>query len=101
MSVAVSGNLSAGISSLLMEAAVAGCGIAMLPELEARRALNSGALKQVLPGYTPKIPRPSMASICHEIISPARCRCFWRPFSNSCPVSARAVYTYSFNVKKE
>jgi LysR substrate binding domain. len=32
----------------------AGCGIAMLPELEARRALNSGALKQVLPGYTPK-----------------------------------------------
>lgn len=54
VSVAVSGNLSAGISSLLMEAAVAGCGIAMLPELEARRALNSGALKQVLPGYTPK-----------------------------------------------
>ncbi len=54
MSVAVSGNLSAGISSLLMEAAVAGCGIAMLPELEARRALKSGALKQVMPGYTPK-----------------------------------------------
>ena len=54
VSVAVSGNLSAGISSLLMEAAVAGGGIAMLPELEARRALNSGALKLVLPGYTPK-----------------------------------------------
>ncbi len=35
-SVAVNGNLSAGISSLLLEAAVAGCGIAMLPELEAR-----------------------------------------------------------------
>lgn len=48
VTVAVSGNLSAGISSLLMEAAVAGCGIAMLPELEAQRALNSGALKQVL-----------------------------------------------------
>jgi DNA-binding transcriptional LysR family regulator len=47
VAVAVSGNLSAGISSLLMEAAVAGCGIAMLPELEAQRALNSGALKQV------------------------------------------------------
>ncbi len=42
VSVAVSGNLSAGISSLLLEAAVAGCGIAMLPELEAQRALNSG-----------------------------------------------------------
>ncbi len=52
--VAVSGNLSAGISSLLMEAAVAGCGIAMLPELEAQRALNSGALKQILPAWRPK-----------------------------------------------
>lgn len=54
VAVAVSGNLSAGISSLLMEAAVAGCGIAMLPELEAQRALNSGALKQVLPAWRPK-----------------------------------------------
>ncbi|MEF3110059.1 LysR family transcriptional regulator [Raoultella sp. WB_B2P2-3] len=52
--VAVSGNLSAGISSLLLEAAVAGCGIAMLPELEAQRALSGGALKQILPGWTPK-----------------------------------------------
>ncbi len=54
VAVAVSGNLSAGISSLLMEAAVAGCGIAMLPELEVQRALNSGALKQVLPTWRPK-----------------------------------------------
>lgn len=54
VAVAVSGNLSAGISSLLLEAAVAGCGIAMLPELEAQRALNSGALKPVLPAYQPK-----------------------------------------------
>ncbi|CAA0278724.1 LysR family transcriptional regulator [Klebsiella oxytoca] len=54
VTVAVSGNLSAGISSLLMEAAVAGCGIAMLPQLEAQRALNSGALKQVLPTWRPK-----------------------------------------------
>ena len=54
VTVAVSGNLSAGISSLLMEAAVAGCGIAMLPALEAQRALNSGALKQVLPPWRPK-----------------------------------------------
>ncbi|MEN0616598.1 LysR family transcriptional regulator [Klebsiella indica] len=54
IAVAVSGNLSAGISSLLLEAAVAGCGIAMLPELEAQRALNSGALKRVLPAWQPK-----------------------------------------------
>ena len=33
---------------------MAGCGIAMLPELEAQRALNSGALKPVLPAYQPK-----------------------------------------------
>lgn len=53
-SVAVNGNLSAGISSLLLEAAVAGCGIAMLPELEARGAIASGALEVVLPDWTPK-----------------------------------------------
>jgi DNA-binding transcriptional LysR family regulator len=52
--VAVNGNLSAGISSLLLEAAVAGCGIAMLPELEARSAIASGALEVVLPDWTPK-----------------------------------------------
>lgn len=53
-SVAVNGNLSAGISSLLLEAAVAGCGIAMLPELEARSAIASGTLEVVLPEWTPK-----------------------------------------------
>ncbi|NEN68302.1 LysR family transcriptional regulator, partial [Escherichia coli] len=42
------------ISSLLLEAAVAGCGIAMLPELEARGAIASGALEVVLPDWTPK-----------------------------------------------
>lgn len=39
VSVAVSGNLSASISSLLMEAAVKHCGIAMLPEQEAHTAI--------------------------------------------------------------
>ncbi len=52
-SVAVNGNLSAGISSLLLEAAVARCGIAMLPELEARGAIDSGTL-EVVPGWTPR-----------------------------------------------
>jgi len=54
MTAAVSGNLSASISSLLMEAAINHCGIAMLPELEAQAALNSGALVPVLPAFTPK-----------------------------------------------
>lgn len=52
--VAVSGNLSASISSLLMEAALQHCGIAMLPEREARSALEQGRLVPVLTGLTPK-----------------------------------------------
>lgn len=53
-SVAVQGNLSAGISSLLLDAALAGCGIAMLPWLEAQHGLESGALVPLLAGYQPK-----------------------------------------------
>lgn len=45
---AVSGNLSASISSLLMEAAINHCGIAMLPEREADAALRQGSLVPVL-----------------------------------------------------
>ncbi|EMM6469572.1 LysR family transcriptional regulator [Enterobacter hormaechei] len=51
---AVSGNLSASISSLLMEAAINHCGIAMLPEREADAALRQGSLVPVLSAYTPK-----------------------------------------------
>lgn len=51
---AVSGNLSASISSLLMEAAINHCGIAMLPEREADTALRQGSPVPVLSAYTPK-----------------------------------------------
>ncbi|MCK6741351.1 LysR family transcriptional regulator [Enterobacter cloacae] len=54
VSVAVSGNLSASISSLLMEAAVKHCGIAMLPEQEAHAAIEQGTLLPVLSNLTPK-----------------------------------------------
>ena len=54
VSVAVSGNLSASISSLLMEAAVKHCGIAMLPEQEAHAAIEQGTLVPVLSSLTPK-----------------------------------------------
>jgi DNA-binding transcriptional LysR family regulator len=54
LSVAVSGNLSASISSLLMEAAVNHCGIAMLPEREAQTALERGELVPVLTTLRPK-----------------------------------------------
>ncbi|MDY1035745.1 LysR family transcriptional regulator [Lelliottia sp. CFBP8978] len=54
VSVAVSGNLSASISSLLMDAAINHCGIAMLPEREAQSTLDSGALVPVLKAFSPK-----------------------------------------------
>lgn len=54
VSVAVSGNLSASISSLLMEAGVKHCGIAMLPEQEAHAAIEQGMLVPVLSSLTPR-----------------------------------------------
>lgn len=54
ISVAVKGNFSAGISSLLCDAAIADCGIAMVPELEARHALEAGKLVELLPDYAPQ-----------------------------------------------
>ncbi|WP_253376951.1 LysR family transcriptional regulator [unidentified bacterial endosymbiont] len=53
-SVVVSGNLSASISSLLMDAAINHCGIAMLPAREAHEALSRGELVPVLHELTPK-----------------------------------------------
>jgi len=54
VSVPVKGNFSADISWLLCEAAIADCGLALVPEIEAREALNSGQLVQVLPGFEPR-----------------------------------------------
>ncbi|GAB5072255.1 LysR family transcriptional regulator [Citrobacter sedlakii] len=54
VSVAIKGNLSAGISSLLGEAALAGMGVALIPEKEAREGLTSGALVPLLPGHQPR-----------------------------------------------
>ena len=54
VSVAIKGNLSAGISSLLCESAVAGMGIALVPELEAQEGLAQGKLIRLLPELQPK-----------------------------------------------
>ncbi|VFS58180.1 D-malate degradation protein R [Kluyvera cryocrescens] len=54
MSVAVGGNFSAGISSLLCDMAAAGVGLAMVPEIEARSALEKGQLVRVLPHLEPQ-----------------------------------------------
>lgn len=53
-SIAVNGNLSASISSLLLEATLADCGIAMVPRLEAQSWIDRGALVEVLTHLTPK-----------------------------------------------
>lgn len=54
VSIAVSGNLSASISSLLMDAAIHHCGVAMLPAREAQEAISQGKLIHVLKALTPK-----------------------------------------------
>lgn len=54
VSAVVSGNFSAGISSVLCDAAIAGCGLALVPEMEARAGITRGELQCVLPGFAPK-----------------------------------------------
>lgn len=54
VSVAIKGNLSAGISSLLCESALAGIGIALVPEKEARDGLAQGRLVRLLPTLQPR-----------------------------------------------
>ncbi len=54
VTVAVNGNFSAGISSLLCDMAMADAGLAMVPEIEARAGLESGRLVSVLPQFEPQ-----------------------------------------------
>lgn len=54
ISVPVKGNFSADISWLLCEAAIADCGLTLVPEIEARTALDNGQLIQILPGFEPR-----------------------------------------------
>lgn len=51
--VEIGGNVSATISSVLLDAAADGCGIAMVPEMEARERLLRGDVVQVLTAYEP------------------------------------------------
>ena len=54
VAVAVNGNFSAGISSLLCDMAMADVGLALVPEIEARMGLQSGQLVSVLPQLEPQ-----------------------------------------------
>ena len=54
VAVAVNGNFSAGISSLLCDMAMADVGLALVPEIEARVGLHSWRLVSVLPQLEPQ-----------------------------------------------
>ncbi len=49
----VTGSLSANNSEALRDAALAGLGVALLPDFSAQQALRAGQLVQVLPGWRP------------------------------------------------
>jgi len=51
--VAVAGPFSANNSEALRDAAIAGLGIALLPDFSAQAALKAGKLVEVLPGWKP------------------------------------------------
>jgi DNA-binding transcriptional LysR family regulator len=51
--VAVQGPLSANNSEVLREAAIAGLGIALLPDFSVQGAVREGLLRPVLPDWTP------------------------------------------------
>jgi DNA-binding transcriptional LysR family regulator len=53
VTVQVSGSLAANNSEALRDAALAGLGIALLPDFSAQAALRSGKLVEVLPGWSP------------------------------------------------
>jgi DNA-binding transcriptional LysR family regulator len=53
VTVQVSGSLTANNSEALRDAAVAGLGIALLPDFSAQAALRAGKLVEVLPGWAP------------------------------------------------
>lgn len=53
VTVQVSGSLAANNSEALRDAALAGLGIALLPDFSAQAALQAGKLVEVLPGWAP------------------------------------------------
>ena len=81
VNVPVRGSLSANNSEALREAALAGAGIALLPDFSAQDGLRKGQLVQVLPDwrvdggfgrhifairpYTPQVPRAVSALVAH------------------------------------
>lgn len=80
-SVAVTGNFSANNSEALREAALAGAGIALLPDFSAERELASGKLVEVLPRWRP------VGAFGDRIFA-------IRPFSQHVPRACQAFVSY-------
>ena len=72
--VAIGGAFVADSPGLLQRLAVAGMGIALLPELGAREAVASGRLQRVLsPWQAEAVPIHALTT---TRLLPAKCRCF-------------------------
>jgi DNA-binding transcriptional LysR family regulator len=81
VTVQVSGSLTANNSEALRDAAMAGLGIALLPDFSAQAALKAGKLIEVLPGWAP------VGSFADQIYA-------IRPYSAHVPRAVSALVDY-------
>ena len=81
VTVQVSGSLTANNSEALRDAAMAGLGIALLPDFSAQAALRAGKLVEVLPGWAP------VGSFADQIYA-------IRPYSAHVPRAVSALVDY-------
>jgi len=81
ITVQVRGSLAANNSEALRDAALAGLGIALLPDFSAQMALQSGKLVEVLPQWTPV---GSFADQLYAI----------RPYASHVPLAVSALVSY-------
>ncbi len=81
VTVQVAGSLAANNSEALRDAALAGLGIALLPDFSAQAALQAGKLVEVLPGWAPV---GSFADRLYAI----------RPYSVHVPLAVSALVNY-------
>ena len=85
--VQVSGSLAANNSEALRDAALAGLGIALLPDFSAQAALRAGKLVELLPGWSP------VGSFADRIVA-------IRPYSAHVPLAVTAFVGYLRGVLK-
>ncbi|OYQ39231.1 LysR family transcriptional regulator [Rhodoferax sp. TH121] len=81
VTVQVRGSLAANNSEALRDAALAGLGIALLPDFSAQMALASGKLVEVLPAWTP------VGSFAEQLYA-------IRPYASHVPLAVSALVSY-------